>query len=64
MPTEAWVAIGAIAVTINSMVSFATLMYARRTEINTNSLVAAGKADARAQGVREGRAEEKASRDT
>ena len=42
MPVEAWAAIGAGFIAFNSLISLVTLMYARRTEINTNSMVAKG----------------------
>lgn len=38
MPIEFWVAVGAFFVFMNSVTGFVTLFYARRTEINTNSM--------------------------
>lgn len=38
LPVEAWVAIGAVFVALNSLFGLLTLMYARRTELNTNSM--------------------------
>jgi len=63
MATEAWVAIGSIAIATNSLVSLVTLWYSRRTEQNTNSmkdaLVETTKLREHALGKLEGIAEQK-----
>jgi len=63
MTAEGWVAVGSIAIAMNSLVGLVTLWYSRRTERNTNSmkdaLVEATKLRAHALGKLEGIAEQK-----